>query len=606
MKTRLVYLIACMMIAASMPSALAAISYGGTSVEVPAGLPAVADGDSNLVVDYGPGGISYGTFTAGPLFINTDPYALLATKYAHAWVFTGAYAPGAYAEWNGKKTANSYDVVNNGAAQGTYSMKAQAEGQAISAVTGNLGTFGVGAPWAESLIDAWAAETTGPRTLWGNAQITSAAYQDGSGSAFAGTTKINTVGSTQPSAKAAFEADRAINYGGTLGTPAKILGTVTGVTSVEATNDETPTAGGAFRDGIAAGFSSISTSAWAQAADTGFESYARGQIISETQASRNPANTPGTPRETKVVTSATGEATSQSWDPSADWFTPKNAGTETSYSAVSGATKSSSQAYETGDITFGIQPFNTVPLSFLPVAPVTAQIFAASGDETDVFGTFVADGRDSVAYTETDAYAGRAVDDANNYVGAETFIANGNAKSYGRDAQADLKVESTLTNVQQSSGGHAEDAQFGPILGQGSTAGLVARATYNNANAPASNSVDLGVAGGLNPLAHSGIYTQGPVWTMNRWDDAGSYLMADSQSATSTSSAGTYSVSASPVSITEWVSGNDPGNNMYVTTPIHITQTHPVNAFIVPVDNPQLYNRNPEFYGWSATVFGDQ
>jgi len=136
---------------------------------------------------------------------------------------------------------------------------------------------------------------------------------------------------------------------------------------------------------------------------------------------------------------------------------------------------------------------------------------------------------------------------------------------------------------------------------------MVARATFDNANAPASNSVDLGLNSPFfHSGFHSGLYTQGPAWTQNRWDDAGSYLTADSQSATSTSSAGTYSISAGPVGITEWVAGNDPLNNMYVTTPISISTTKPVNAFIVPVDNPILYNRNPEFYGWSGGVFGDQ
>jgi len=78
MKIRIVYLIACMMLAASMPSALAVISYGGTNVEVPAGFPAIAEGDSNLIVDWG-GAIGFGTYTAGPISgaIATDPFALV-------------------------------------------------------------------------------------------------------------------------------------------------------------------------------------------------------------------------------------------------------------------------------------------------------------------------------------------------------------------------------------------------------------------------------------------------------------------------------------------------------------------------------------------------
>ena len=594
MKIRIVYLIACMMLAASMPSALAAISYGGTNVEVPAGNPAIAEGDSNLVVDWS-GFIGFGTNTAGPTAIVVDPFGLAAPKYAHAWVFTGAYAPGAYAEWKGTKEANSYDVVDGGVAQGTYSMKAKVDGQAIATVS--MDPLMGGAPFAESLIDAFAAETVGPRQLWGSAQITSTVFHNGDGTATAGTTKSNTIGATQPAAKASFAAERAINYGGSLGIPARILGSAQGVTYLEANNVETATRAGKS-EGFAFGFSSINSRAWTDAADTGYQSWTRNEIITQTQAARFPgtltaARILASVQESKVVGGANGEAMAQAWDPAADWFTPKTSGSESAFSSVSGQTRSNSQAYKVADITFG----------FLnPTA--TAQILSASGDETDVTGAFIADGRDSVAYTLTDAAVLRLIED-NNYVGAETFIDNGNAKSYARDAISGLKVQSDLTNVQQSSGGHAVGLTVpGPAgLGQGSVAGMVARATFDNANAPASNSVDLGLN---SPFFHSGLYTQGPAWTQNRWDDAGSYLTADSQSATSTSSAGTYSISAGPVGITEWVAGNDPLNNMYVTTPISISTTKPVNAFIVPVDNPILYNRNPEFYGWSGGVFGDQ
>ncbi len=595
MKIRIVYLIACMMLAASMPSALAAISYGGTNVEVPAGNPAIAEGDSNLVVDW-PGFIGFGTHTAGPTAIVVDPFGLAAPKYAHAWVFTGAYAPGAYAEWKGTKEANSYDVVDGGVAQGTYSMKAKVDGQAIATVS--MDPLMGGTPFAESLIDAFAAETVGPRKLWGSAQITSTVFHNGDGTATAGTTKSNTIGATQPAAKASFAAERAINYGGSLGIPARILGSAQGVTYLEANNVETATRAGKS-EGFAFGFSSINSRAWTDAADTGYQSWTRNEIITQTQAARfpgtlTPARILASVQESKVVGGANGEAMAQAWDPAADWFTPKTSGSESAFSSVSGQTRSNSQAYKVADITSGL----------LNPTAATAQILSASGDETDVTGAFIADGRDSVAYTLTDAAVLRLIED-NNYVGAETFIDNGNAKSYARDAISGLKVQSDLTNVQQSSGGHAVGLTVpGPVgSGQGSVAGMVARATFDNANAPASNSVDLGLN---SPFFHSGLYTQGPAWTQNRWDDAGSYLTADSQSATSTSSAGTYSISAGPVGITEWVAGNDPLNNMYVTTPISISTTKPVNAFIVPVDNPILYNRNPEFYGWSGGVFGDQ
>jgi len=604
MKIRIVYLIACMMLAASMPSALAVISYGGTNVEVPAGFPAIAEGDSNLIVDWG-GAIGFGTYTAGPISgaIATDPFALVTVpKYAHAWVFAGAYAPGAYAEWKGVKEANSYDVVDGGAAQGTYSMKAKVDGQAIAAVTMNplMG----GTPYAESLIDAFAAETTGPRQLWGSAQITSAVFHNGDGTAMAGTTMRNTIGTTQPEAKASFAAERAINYGGSLGIPARILGSAQGVTNLEAKNVVSTTAAGTSA-GFAIGYSSINSEAWTNATDTGFQSGTRSEVVTQTSAARtagtlSAAGILASVNESKVVGGANGEASAQAWDPAADWFTPKTLGTESAYSSVSGHTISSSQAYKVGDFTSGL--FG---------GPVTAQILSIAGDETDVTGAPLKDGRDALALTFTDAYVFRLLENQDNYVGAETFIADGNAKSYGKDAiTGNQKVQTELTNVQQSSGGHSISLteHLAALQLQGSTAGLVARATFDPSNLinPSDNLVDLGIAGGLNlPFLHSGLYTQGPDWTQERWDDAGSYLMADSQSATSTSSAGTYSISASPVSVTEWIAGNDPTNNMYVTTPISISTVKPVNALIFPVDNPTNYG-NPDFYGWSGAVLGDE
>jgi hypothetical protein len=588
MKIRIAHLIACVMLIASMPSVLATISYGGASVEVPAGLPAIAEGDSNLVVDWG-GFLGFGGYTAGPTAgaIVVDPFGIGGTaKYAHAWVFTGAYSQGAYAEWKGVKTANSYDVVDGQAAAGTYTMSAKVDGQAISSVTAD--PLQGGNPYAESLIDAWAAETTGPRILWGNAQITSAVFHDGSGSATAGTTAMNTVGVTQPSAKASYAAQRAINWGGSVGIPAKILGSVEGVTSLEANNFET-----LLTNGFAQGYSSISSGAFAFATDTDYQSYTQSDITTQTQAARTGGLLQT--QESKVVGSANGVSEARAWDPSGDWFTAKTSGTETAYSSVSGQTRSTSQAYKVGDFTSGF--FG---------GPASAQIHAAAGDQIDVTTLGYLDGRDSISYTMTDGWVTRTLAQAApNYVYTENFIDNGNANSFGKDGMSGMTASTAITNVQQSSGAHAVN----PTLGwQGSIGGMVARAKYDTWNTPQTNQVDLGVAGGANPFfgGHSGLYTQGPSWTLDRFDDAGTYLEAASQIATSTSSAGTYSISSGPVRIVEWVAGNDPLNNMYVTTPISFTYTKPVNAFIVPLDNPVQYNRNPEFYGWSGIVFGDQ
>lgn len=586
MKIRIAHVIACMMLIASMPSALAAISYGGTSVEVPAGLPALAEGDSNLVVA-GVGGLGFGGYTNGPQHIAIDPFGIGTTnKSAHAWVFTGAYAPGTYAEWKGVKEANSYDVVDGQPAAGTYTLSAKVSGQAISSVTSDPAQGG--APYAESLIDAWAAETAGPRTLWGNAQITSTVFHNGSGNATAGTTAMDTIGATQPSAKASYAAQRAINWGGSVGIPAKILGGVEGVTSLEANNFETNPKTGKT-NGSAWGYSSISSGAFAVATDTGYQSYTQSDIITQTQAAR----TNGTVQiqKSKVVGSANGKSEARAWDPSGDWNAAKTSGTENAYSSVDGQTRSVSEAYKVGDSTSG---------SF--GGPATAQIHAAAGDRVDVEALGYIDGRDSVSYTLTDGWVNRTLAGAApKYVYTENFIDNGNAKSFGKDSMSGMTASTAITNVQQSSGAHAVHPTANL---QGSVGGMVARAKYDALNSPAINQVDLGNA---NPYGgHSGFYTQGPGWTLERFDDAGTFLQADSQRATSTSSAGTYSISAGPTRIVEWVAGNDPLNNMYLHAPISLTYVKPVNANIFPLDNPTQYNRNPEFYGWSGGVFGDQ
>jgi len=590
MKIRIVYLIACMMLAASMPSALAVISYGGANVEVPVLSPGLAEGDSNALNDW-TGAVGFGGYTAGPANIVVDPFGNNYAKFAHAWVFVGAYGAtaGAYAEWMGAKEASAYDVVNTGAAAGTYTMKAKVDGQAIATVSNNP-LVPTGA-YAESLIDAFAGETTGPRQLWGNAQITSTVFHDGLGTATTGTTKRNTVGETQPSATAAFAAERAINYGGQVGIPAKLLGTVKGVTSLEAENNAN-VAG--TSTGSAYGYSTINTQAWTDAIDNGYQSFTQSEIRTDTLAARTLG---AASRESSVTGYASGEASSQAWDPSADWFGVKVPGSESASSAVSGKTISSSEAYTVGDSTFG----------FISPA-VRAQIIAAAGDETDVFQNFLSDGRDAMAATLTDAYVFRA-NSITDRVGAETFIENGNAASSGKNAiQVDQAVSTALTGVQQSSGGHAISATFTNAFGiQGSTAGMVARATFDPSLGGA-NFVTLGdVNGVLSPFSHSGLSTIGPSWTTERWDDAGSYITAQSQSAISTSSAGTYSITADPVEVTEWVAGNDPLNNMYITTPISIQTAMPMNGLITPVDNPiQRARTIPEYYGWSGAVFGDQ
>lgn len=464
-------------------------------------------------------------------------------------------------------------------------MQAQVSGQAQAAVT-NDPTVAPGANvYAESLIDAFAGETTGPRQLWGNAQITSTVFHNGKGTADTGTTTFGTVGATEPSAYAAFAAQRSVNYGGQVLPAALIMGSATGVTSLDPTN----TLGGYIY-----GFSTINTQAWTDAADNGFQSYSASEIRTDTQAARAIGGT------SSVSGYASGEAHSQAWSPASSWFTVKNHGTENAYSEVSGKTTSTSVARIANDQTFGL-------LSGV----VRSQIVAAAGDDTDVFGNGLADGRDSIASTLTDAFVSRTGNNANRIISAETFIEDGNAVSFANRA-SNSRVSTELTGVQQSSGGHAvTPTLFNWNGAQGSIAGLVARSTFDPTQSMGDGvvAVTLGdVNGFVNPFTHSGLLTSGPTWTNNRWDDAGSYVAADSQSAVATTSVGTYSITADPVSVTEWVAGNDPNYNMYITNPIAIHTSKPVGGLIAPLDNPIQNGRNglADYYGWSGAVFGDQ
>lgn len=587
MKIRLAHVIACMMLIASVPSAFAVASYGGSNVEVPVLSPGLAEGNSNVVNNYSPSSLSFGTYTAGPAFIVADPWGNFYAKHAHAWVFVGAYGAtnGAYAEWSGEKLASVTETVDGSVAQGTYELKAQVSGQAQATVTNNPIVAPNANVYAESLIDAFAGETTGPRQLWGNAQITSTVYHDGKGTADTGTTTFGTVGDTEPSAYAAFSAQRSVNYGGQVLPAALIIGSATGVTSLDPTN----TLGG-----FISGYSTINTRAWTDATDNGFQSYSASEIRTDTQAARAIGGT------SSVSGYASGEAHSQAWSPASSWTTVKNHGTENAYSEVSGKTTSTSVARIANDVTLG-------PLS----GPVRSKIFAAAGDDTDAFGNVLTDGRDSIAYTLTNAFVSRTGNNANRIAGAEAFIEDGNAASSANRA-SNSRVSTELTGVQQSSGGHAVTPTAFNMLGiQGSIAGSVARSTFDPTQTMGDGvvAVTLGdVNGFFNPAGHSGLVTSGPTWTNNRWDDAGSYVAADSQSAVATTSVGTYSITADPVSVTEWVAGNDPNYNMYITNPINIHSSKPAGGLIAPLDQITLNGRNglPDAYLWSGAVFGDQ
>lgn len=631
-------LTACLLLALAMPTTMAVVSYGGTDVEVPVNIVGTAQGDSSVVVNSpSPAGVNFGTHLTGgwpALPVSRGPNAGLTptSNFAHAWVFTGTRLAantvgGAYAEWSGHKIATASDVEVGTANAGVYTMTAQVDGQAMSQVLQNRAGTGAdptGLQEAQSLIDAWAGRGTfnGNDAVFGNAQITSAVQNQGDGIADAGTTQRPTVGNPQGEATASFAADRAINWAGTTQIPGRIIGTVHGRTNVETVN-ERPLATGTnpANNGIARGISQIQASAGADVGDTGFQSWTDTRIWSASYAQRI-AGSPALTLTSSAHALATGDASAQAWDSESQWSQPKTGGSESAASSASGRTEAIADTFVTGDRAFGTllgagEAATAGGLAgFWPAggAPVTAQIWAASGKDVNVFqGPIIRYSREAFAGTATTARVLRTTGNRADHDSAETFITNGEANSYARDANLmDQRVTADVSNVQQSSGGHAQSfgATAAGLPGQGSDAAMSVRALFNpNLAAGFRNQVELGATPYIAlavPLGSSGLLTNGPAWTTRRWDDAGSYLIADSQSAVSTSSAGTFSETMGPVLIAEWVAGNDPLRNMNIATAPSITASVPVYGTIVPTTYPTQIARNPDYTGWNGLARGDE
>ena len=657
----LVGLILMSLTLASLPGAVGVISYGGANTE---STGALADGDSNIV-NNAPGGSPilfmpdkevYTTFPGKPLVGGYDPIVVDPSglgpysRYAHAYVYSGVDIPAGTAgsantEWHGSRDASATRVLASG---DTVNMRAIVDGgtRAAASSDGNNARD----VQAESLIDAFAALDPNQQVLIGNAQITSRVEIDTTGQAIAGTTKRLTVGDgPQGEAMATFAADRVHTVGGTTQTVAKILGTAKGTTNVEAQNTNN---GQSIGNQTVFGYATVNTMAGAEFRDTGgilngHISYSSSDIRSSGFALRrnNAGNGP-----TIVTSVASGSAESQAWDPDSSWTAPKQAGTETAATKVSGYTSALAEAPRERDVAFG-NPIGTagylsvnptvinVGQQNIPVGQVWSQIHSAAGSEMDIFGTPATanNERDAISFTYTTAYVNRGgatqADQAANAVKAYTYIGDiskgwtdaGNAMAVSRDnSQSDMVSQASLNNVLQSSGSHmvstsvaAPVVPVSPIpTATGSTAGLVARATFDPTlqtgltQVPAPGMgfptvADLGYGGLANPFFMNGFITSGPGFTFNQFDAAGSLVISDSQEAVSTSSAGTYRVRVGPEKVQEWIVGNDPLNNLYVETPASVTYNFPNAGTAVPIG--AVHNAgNPDIYAWNGAVGGPQ
>jgi len=623
---------------ASLPGAVAVISYGGANVE--SGPVGTVDGESGVVTNAPGGGpiIFLASAFAKPMGgiepIVVDPTVSNYQQYAHAYVYSGVNIPATTAgsgsvEWHGYRDASASGTMPTG---DTINMKAIVDGGTRAAASSDGNNQQV--VQAESLVDAFAGRTPAgaPARLIGNAQITSRVQIDTTGQAIAGTTARGTTGAgPQGEAKATFAADRTHNVGGATETVAKILGNAKGTTNVEATNLNNGPAGGQFAIGYATvntfGATDYSNQGGAQ---NGHISYSSSDIRSSGYAIRQAGAGAGT---TSVKADAIGEAGSQVWDPDVNWGSAKVAGTESAQTKVSGSTSALAEALRVGDEAYG-NPIGVAgalsvnpPVQVFPNiwrGQVWSQIHAASASETDVTNApaFVDNVRDAIAFTYTTAIADRAgasqADSQNNAVKAYTFLGDysrgimSNAEAVARDDSQTESTKASLSNVYQSSGAHRVSTNVG---GTASVAGLVARATYDPAGATGltgfapniNNVADLGYGGGLNPFLLNGVATRGPAFNFNQFDAAGSLILADSQRAESTSSAGAASASSGYVKVQEWKVGNDPLNNLYVESPASVAYSFPqtgasLTPVVMHVAGNNLVGGWNDIYAWNGAV----
>jgi len=623
-----------MMLIAAVPPAFGTIIYGGANVEVPTSTPATAVGDAGTLNNRA-GALDFTVpkMAGWPAVMNTannrivvDPRAAGAfAKYCRSWVFTGATLPArtqgdAAAEWTGTLAPASASEVLNTA--DTIIMSASANGQSHSEVhaTNTAGTIPT---TAQTLIDAWAGSRTlvspnpSDRDLYGNAQITSTAQTNAAGSVSTGATAAGYTGNTepQPNAVAGFSAQRITMSSGSTRVPGAISGTVTGTTSVEIANAlGGPVAAPAA--GRADGYATANTYAMAAASDLpNTRSYSLSDIRSSARATR-----PTTNGETAVLARSDGTASSEAWDSSRNWASPTASGTGNSFTSVTGKTVAQATAMRAGDNVFGDSL--TLPAFLAARSPdgvqTWSQMLAVAAKGQSVIQAPTPDERDAFTFAYTSARVTRTTGDtadANRTIGATwlgsasttdanlplTSGASLNAKS--AETQSGFNTEATLSNIGMSSGAHAK----GTTTGQGSTATLATKARFTGAGVgPQQVAIGNALAyPGGNPILN-GFVTNGPGFTGQGWDDAGSYIIAGTQDATTTGSSGTYRLTAQPTDVREWVSGASLLNNNWILqrpAPLNWQKPQTVNA-VPNLQEIPVAGRNPDSYQWSGDLTG--
>ena len=633
-------LLCAMMLIATAPPAFGTIIYGGANVEVPTSTPATAVGDAGTLNNRA-GALDFTVpkMAGWPAVMNTvnnrivvDPRAAGAfAKYCRSWVFTGATLPArtagdAAAEWTGTLAPASASEVLDTA--DTIIMSASANGQSHSEVhaTNAAGTIPT---TAQTLIDAWAGSRIAvgavnpgwDRDLYGNAQITSTAQTDAAGSVSTGATAAGYTGNTepQPNAVAGFSAQRITMSSGSTRVPGAISGTVTGTTSVEIAN-----ALGGPVAGRADGYATANTYAMAAASDLpNTRSYSLSDIRSSARATRT------TDGQTAVLARSDGTASSEAWDSSRNWASPTAPGTGNSITSVTGKTVAQATAMRAGDNVFGDSL--TLPAFLAARSPDGVQTWsqmlavAAKGQSVSQI-IALPDERDAFTFAYTSARVTRTTGntaDANRTIGATWLgsasttdanlpLTNGaslNAKS--AETQSGFNTAATLSNIGMSSGAHAKGATATVAPFQGSTAKLATKARFTGVG-PQPQQVAIG-----NTLAYpagtvsatgllNGFVTNGPGFTGQGWDDAGSYIIAGTQDATTTGSSGTYRLTAQPTDVREWVTGASLLNNNWILqrpAPLNWQKPQTVNA-VPNLQEIPVAGRNPDSYQWSGDLTG--
>jgi len=635
-------LLCAMMLIAAVPPAFGTITYGGANVEVPTSTPATAVGDAGTL-NNNVGILGFDTkmtgWPAAMLSPNNNivldpsvagPFA----KYCRSWVFTGATLPAATqgdaaAEWTGTLAPASASEVLNTA--DTIIMSASANGQSHSEVhaTNTAGTIPT---TAQTLIDAWAgsrfavgAVNPWDRDLYGNAQITSTAQTNAAGSVSTGATAAGYTGNEepQPNAVAGFSAQRITMSSGSTRVPGAISGTVTGTTSVEIANALGGPAA-AQAAGRADGYSTANTYAMAAASDLpNTRSYSLSDIRSSAGATRT------TNGQTAVLARSDGTASSEAWDSSRNWASPTAQGTGNSITSVTGKTVAQATAMRAGDSVFGDSL--TLPAFLAARSPDGVQTWsqmlavAAKGQSVSQI-IALPDERDAFTFAYTSARVTRTTGntaDANRAIGATWLgsaattdanlpLTNGaslNAKS--AETQSGFNTAATLSNIGMSSGAHAKGATATVAPFQGSTAKLATKARFTGVG-PQPQQVAIGdtlayPAGTVSATGLlNGFVTNGPGFTGQGWDDAGSYIIAGTQDATTTGSSGTYRLTAQPTDVREWVTGASLlDNNWILQRPAPLNWQKPQTVSAVPnLQEIPFTGRNPDIYQWSGGMTG--